>query len=94
LTSESGLAGIKIYLDLNQNGILDIGEPSTTTTADNPDTTEVDETGHYRFTHLSPDTYTVREIITSEYEQTYPFASPVLGENLIHNGSFEIGLSI
>jgi choice-of-anchor C domain-containing protein len=76
---------------LNQNERLDIGEPSTTTTADNPDPTEVDETGHYQFTHLSPDTYTVREIITSEYEQTYPLESPVLGENLIHNGSFEIG---
>ena len=43
---EPGLAGVTIYVDLNDNGQLDPGEPSTVTGEDDPNTPE-DETGFY-----------------------------------------------
>jgi hypothetical protein len=49
---EPGLAGIAVFLDLNNNGILDPGEPSTTT----------DFSGAYSFAGLAAGTYTVRQI--------------------------------
>ncbi|QIZ73030.1 putative Ig domain-containing protein [Oxynema aestuarii] len=88
---ESGLAGVEIYLDLNNNGRLDVEEPSTKTSTDNPATPLTDETGSYQFTNLTADTYTIREIVPSSLEQTFPLLSPAIGENLIQNGSFERG---
>jgi hypothetical protein len=55
---ETGLANWTIYLDLNDDGDLDVGEPSQQT----------DSFGRYKFTELSPgvplpsNTYVVREI--------------------------------
>lgn len=72
---EPGLAGVDIYLDLNNNGQLDTDEPVQTTAVDNPDTTDVDETGRYAFTNLLPGTYTVREIVPQGFEQTFPLGS-------------------
>ena len=69
--SESGLAGVTIYLDLNDNGVKDPGEPSTVTAVDNPATT-IDETGTYSFSNLSPGSYIVREITPPNLFQTYP----------------------
>ncbi|MBE9088610.1 DUF4114 domain-containing protein [Microcystis aeruginosa LEGE 11464] len=69
---ESGLAGITFYLDLNNNGILDINEPSQITATDDPNTPNVDENGKYQFTGLEVGTYIVREIIPTDYKQTYP----------------------
>ncbi|MFM6643375.1 MAG: putative Ig domain-containing protein [Microcystis panniformis] len=73
---ESGLAGITVYLDLNNNGILDINEPSQITATDDPNTTNVDETGQYKFTRLEAGTYIVREIIPTDYKQTFPKGLP------------------
>ena len=42
---EPGMDGVTIYLDLNENDVLDDGEPSTVTVVDNPATKGVDETG-------------------------------------------------
>ena len=47
---EPGMAGVTIYLDTNGNGVLDAGEPSTVTMADDLATSDVDETGWYAFT--------------------------------------------
>ncbi len=49
---ESGVEGWTIFLDDNENGLLDDGERSTTTDAD----------GEYWFTELSPGGYTVAEL--------------------------------
>ncbi|MDB9426649.1 putative Ig domain-containing protein [Microcystis aeruginosa CS-564/01] len=73
---ESGLAGITVYLDLNNNGILDINEPSQITATDDPNTPNVDETGQYKFTSLEAGTYIVREIVTTDYDQTFPKGLP------------------
>jgi Ca2+-binding RTX toxin-like protein/subtilisin-like proprotein convertase family protein len=60
---EVGLAGFTIYLDQNQNGILDPGEDSTTT----------DANGDYWFLNLQPGTYYVSELLpNADWEQTYP----------------------
>ena len=66
------LPGWQVYLDLNNNGIWDVGEPQTTTLADDPTTADVDETGHYEFTGLLPGTYVVREVPQAGYVQSLP----------------------
>ncbi len=62
-TGERGLAGITVYLDLNDNGLLDPTEPQVATSEDLFYTPDVDEAGTYSFTHLAKGTYTVREVI-------------------------------
>jgi subtilisin-like proprotein convertase family protein len=69
--SDTGLAGVTIYLDANNNGILDDGELSTVTATDDLSTSE-NETGAYEFTGLMAGTYIVREVVPTGYEQTYP----------------------
>ncbi|NOX56951.1 MAG: hypothetical protein GXP27_21425 [Planctomycetes bacterium] len=68
---EPEVDGWTIYLDVNQNGQLDPGEPETVTRADDPDTPE-DETGTYKFTGLEPGSYTVREVEAQGWRQTAP----------------------
>lgn len=69
---EQGLAGVTIYLDLNFNGQLDEGEPSTVTAEDDSATID-NETGHYAFTGLEPlTTYRIAEVVPEGYRQTYP----------------------
>ena len=69
---EPPLAGVTVYLDANDNGVLDAGELSTVTAAD----------GSYEFIDLLPGEYVVREVVPAGYERTYPakprlFASDV-----------------
>jgi hypothetical protein len=59
---EHGLAGWTIYLDSNENGMLDAGEQSTVT----------DEAGDYAFTDLGPGTYRVAEVLQAGWVQTVP----------------------
>lgn len=69
---EAGAEGVTIFLDLNENGQLDTGEPSTTSNADNPGTTGIDETGQYTFTGIESGTYAVTQIVPDRNEQTFP----------------------
>jgi hypothetical protein len=78
---EEGLSGIELYLDLNENRILDSTEP----------TTKTNEQGEYRFTNLNPGIYVVREVIPNNFIYTTPQATQILSESLIKNGSFEQG---
>lgn len=59
---EQGLEGWTIYLDTNDNGLLDVGETSVLT----------DSLGFYRFPGLSSGTYNVREVLEPGWEQTFP----------------------
>jgi len=59
-----GLAGWTIYLDTNDNGILDAGEVSTIT----------NWRGDYRFIGLTPGTYHVREVLQTGWTQVSPFS--------------------
>jgi len=69
---EPGLGGVTVYLDLNNNGALDSGEPNTVTLNDDPATPNVSEAGQYQFTGLSAGTYTVREVVPAGLAQTFP----------------------
>ena len=59
---EAGLSGVTIYLDLNDNGVLDGGELLDVT----------DEDGNYRFGGLLAGTHVVRELVPIDYTQTFP----------------------
>ncbi len=59
---ELNLPGWTIYLDTNNNGQLDSGEPSQVT----------DGSGHYLFSNLGPGTYHVREVGQIGWIQTEP----------------------
>ncbi|WP_425619016.1 SdrD B-like domain-containing protein [Anatilimnocola sp. NA78] len=59
---EPAMANVVVYLDANNNGLLDDGELQTTT----------DASGNYAFPDLLPGTYVVREIVLTGYEQTSP----------------------
>jgi len=75
---EPGLAGVLVYVDLNNNGMPDSFEPVTYTQYDNPLTPNVDETGFYQFTGLFSGTYVVRHQVPTNWIQTYPSAGIVL----------------
>ena len=64
-SSESGVGDIRMYLDLNNNDTWDEGESSVSTKPN----------GRYEFTGLEPGTYTVREVETEDWEQTFPQSS-------------------
>lgn len=60
--NEPGMPGVTIYLDLDDDGVLDASEPQTVT----------DAQGNYAFTGLEPGIYVVREIVPNGFEQTTP----------------------
>ena len=83
---EPGVPGVNIYLDLNDNGVLDDGEPFQ----------ETDENGQYVFEGLAAGTYTVREVVPDGFIQTAPDSGEytfTLGEGeIVENidfGNFE-----
>lgn len=59
---ESGLAGVTIYVDYNENGSLDEGEPSAVTSAD----------GSYKISGVVPGTWEVREVAQEGWTCSYP----------------------
>lgn len=69
---EPGIAGVNVYLDSNNNGVLDLSEFVSSTVGDNPNTVDVNETGQYQFNNLVAGNYVVREVIPTGFEQTFP----------------------
>ncbi len=61
-TDESALSGWTIFIDTNNNGVKDTGDPSTLT----------DSNGYYLFAGLAAGTYTVQEEMQSGWTQTFP----------------------
>ncbi|MBN2585511.1 hypothetical protein JXA59_02590 [Patescibacteria group bacterium] len=61
-SEDGGLSGWTIYLDLNNDGDLDVQEPFYETEGD----------GSYNFAGLPADTYVVREVPQSTWSQTFP----------------------
>ena len=56
--TEPATANLPVFLDLNNDGVLTSGEPTTTT----------DAAGHYSFLNLAQDEYTVREVLPAGWE--------------------------
>ncbi len=59
---EAGIAGATVFIDMNRNDGLDLGEPTTVTLA----------SGSYEFLDLSPGAYVVREMLESGHTRTSP----------------------
>ena len=68
---ESGLAGVTVYADLNDNGFFEPNEPSAITTADIPET-DFDEGGRYTLAGLATGDYVIREVVPDGFRQTFP----------------------
>jgi len=92
---ERGTPRVRLYLDLDNDGILDTNEPSVLSLADDLDTTTIDESGTYRFNNVLPGSYIVREVIPAGYRQTSPglagglgWLAAVLGGKTIRNFDF------
>jgi RHS repeat-associated protein len=86
--AESGLAGVTVYLDLNNNGIFEPGEPNQVTGTDDPNTANLDETGQYQFTGLNPGTYYLREVVPNGYRSTSPTSSSSKVGAVVFDGTF------
>lgn len=69
-SEEPGLAGVTIYLDVDNNGQWNEGEPITQTLGQSEDAPE--QLGSYRFEGLLPGIYNVREIVPEGFQQTFP----------------------
>ncbi len=59
---EPGMGGIYIYADLNNDGMIALGEPAAITAAD----------GSYMITGLPAGSVAIREVLTPGWEITYP----------------------
>ena len=74
---EPGIEGVFIYLDLDGDDRPDLGEPNDTTAAD----------GTYSLNFPGPGTYTIREVITPGFVQTFPDPATTGGEHtVVFNG--------
>lgn len=74
--NEQGLAGRTVYLDFNDNQVLDDDELRV----------ESDSSGVYRISDLLPGDYTVRQVLPERWEETAPFGTyviPLAQQNLI-----------
>ncbi|MCA9212653.1 MAG: proprotein convertase P-domain-containing protein, partial [Planctomycetales bacterium] len=91
-SNEPGLAGVTIYADLNNNGELDRGEPSTQTRTDSPSTTE-SELGTFTLSPLAPGNYAIREVVPDNHMQTFPVTT-VAGVSGTHNVTLVSGQSL
>jgi hypothetical protein len=76
-SNEFGLSGRTVYLDLNNNGVKDGSEPSTTTNS----------TGNYTFSNLAAGTYKIRQILFSGWIQTTPTNNYGNNATISSNGS-------
>lgn len=56
------LPGVTVYLDTDNDGVFDVGEPTTVTLADDVNTPNFDEAGSYAFSSLTAGNYRVRVV--------------------------------
>ncbi len=59
---EPGIEGVTIFIDLDRDDVLDVGEPTTLTLTD----------GSYSFVDLESGAYVVREVVPDGYVSTFP----------------------
>ncbi|BAZ19040.1 YD repeat protein (plasmid) [Calothrix sp. NIES-4071] len=71
-SNEPFLENITVYLDLNNNGAIDSNEPWQLTKPDSGSSLLGESRYYYTFDNLLPGTYTVRQVVPSNYTQTSP----------------------
>ncbi|BAZ48519.1 YD repeat protein [Nostoc sp. NIES-4103] len=74
-SNEPFLENITVYLDLNNNGLLDENEPWQLTKEDESNSILGETKYYFTFNDLLPGTYTVRQIVPNGYVQTTPSAN-------------------
>jgi large repetitive protein len=81
---------VTVYLDLNNNGVLDVGEPNQLTKKSTDPSTVVTNRYYYTFDNLIPGNYTVRTLVPNGYIATTPLTNAYTdtvtlnGENYVH----------
>lgn len=80
---ESGIANVKVYLDLNGNGRLDLNEPTQLTNT----------AGEYRFAGIKAGTYQVRQELPVNYQRALPEGSgsyqvTLVGDDVVLDRNF------
>jgi len=71
-TTEPLMENVTVYLDLNENGQLDAGEPQQQTQPDDQNSLLGENFFQFRFDNLLPGTYTLRQVIPPGFEETAP----------------------
>ncbi|PSF35821.1 hypothetical protein C7H19_15470 [Aphanothece hegewaldii CCALA 016] len=71
-STEPFLENITVYLDLNNNEVLDELEPRQVTKQDNSNSILGESPYYFTFDNLLPGTYTVRQVIPNGTQQTTP----------------------
>ena len=72
-SGEVGITGRTVWIDLNNNGVLDAGEPTQTTGAN----------GAFTFANLAAGTYDIRQVLPTGWTQTSPTGNAALVITLI-----------
>src|SRR5262249_31301974 len=80
---DPGLQNWTVFLDTNNNGTLDTGEPSTTT----------DANGNYTFSGLGQGTYRVREVLQSGWSQTTANPADIVAQSGVNVSGRDFGNS-
>ena len=70
--NEPGMDGVTVYLDLDGDGTRDPEDPCQETSADDPATPDVDESGRYEFRGLEPRKYRVRIEAPKDHRIVFP----------------------
>jgi hypothetical protein len=78
-----GAAGVTVFVDLNNNGRMDAGEPRAVSESDNPNSAAIDETGRYTILQVPPGEFAVLEVLPNGYLQSFPL---VTHRKLSHDG--------
>ena len=74
-TTEPLMENVTVYLDLNNNGQLDAGEPQQRTQPDEGENSLLGENFfQFRFENLLPGTYTLRQVVPPGFEETAPLS--------------------
>lgn len=80
-TGESGIEGVWIYIDLDGDNRIDIGEPSAQTSANGTYTLPFPTTAG---------TYSLREVVDPGYVQTYPTAAMGYEHTVVITGNVDV----
>ena len=76
-TGEGIITGVRLYLDLDGDKRIDIGEPSART----------NDQGQYTLTFPGPGTYKIREVVDPGYVQTFPNAAMDFEHTVVVTGN-------
>ncbi len=83
-STESGQAGVFVFLDSNHDGIWNTGEPATLTQA----------SGQYLFANLPPGTYQVRAQLAAGEKQTTALSPTVVSSGQTQSADIGLGTTV